>query len=358
LSPQLSRTGEWFLHSGIQQPDGGVARYYLADACRNLPASTEITGYAVSAFVYLHSVTHDARYLDRALSGARFLTRAWDPASQTMPFETAPAAFTYFFDCGIVARGLLSVWHATGQQELLDTAIAIGHSMLTDFSSPAGDFHPILALPSKTPLPRDPLRWSRTATCYQLKSAMAWWDLFEATGDTGFVEPYERVLASSLRTYADFLPGHSERPKVMDRLHAFCYFLEGLLPRAGDSRCAAALRDGIGRTAWHLRDIAPEFERCDVYAQLLRIRLYADWLGAVPLDRPAAEFEATQLAAFQVADSGPRSTRMNGGYWFGRKNAEPLPFVNPVSAAFASQALELWETSREGGAQAHRHLLI
>ena len=332
-----------------------MARYYLVDARRNLAASTEITGYAVSAFVYLHAVTRDARYLDRALSGARFLTRAWDPASQTMPFEIAPAAFTYFFDCGIIVRGLLAVWRATGEQEFLDAAVAIGESMARDFASPAGDFHPILALPSRTPLPRDPLRWSRTATCYQLKSAMAWWDLFEATGDTRFIEPYERVLASSLRTYADFLPGHAERPRVMDRLHAFCYFLEGLLPRATEARCAAAVRDGIGRAAWHLRDIAPVFERSDVYAQLLRVRLYADWLGAVPLDRPAAESEAVQLAAFQAADADPR---MNGGYWFGRKRAEPLPFINPVSAAFATQALELWETSRAGGAQAHRHLLI
>src|ERR1039458_3943714 len=149
-----------------------------------------------------------------------------------MPFELAPAAFTYFFDCGIVVRGLLAVWRATGEQELRDAAVALGDSMARDFSSPAGDFHPVLALPSKTPLPRDPQRWSRTAACYQLKSAMAWWDLFEATGETRFIEPYERVLASSLRTYADFLPGHPERSKVMDRLHAFCYFLEGLLPRA------------------------------------------------------------------------------------------------------------------------------
>ena len=41
-----------------------MARYYLVDARRNLAASTEITAYAVSAFVYLHSVTKDARYLD------------------------------------------------------------------------------------------------------------------------------------------------------------------------------------------------------------------------------------------------------------------------------------------------------
>lgn len=335
-----------------------MARYYLADVRRHLPVSTEITGYAASAFVYLRSVTRDPRYLEGALAAARFLTHAWDPASQTMPFEIAPATFTYFFDCGIVVRGLLAVWRATGEQSFLDAAVATGESMARDFSSPAGDFHPILALPSKTPVDRDPLRWSRSATCYQLKSAMAWWDLFEATGETRFIEPYERVLDSSLRTYADFLPGHPERPKVMDRLHAFCYFLEGLLPRATVARCAAALRDGIGLAAFHLRAIAPEFERSDVYAQLLRVRLYADWLGAVPLDRPAAEFEAARLAAFQVAASDLRGTPVNGGYWFGRKNAEFLPFVNPVSAAFATQALELWETSRAGGAQAHRHLLI
>ena len=187
---------------------------------------------------------------------------------------------------------------------------------------------------------------------------MAWWDLFEATGDRCFIEPYERVLEASLRSYPDFLPGHPERARVMDRLHAFSYFLEGLLPRATEARCADALREGIGLTARHLGAIAHEFARSDVYAQLLRLRLYADWLGAAPLDVPAAEFEATQLAAFQVADSDPRGTRMNGGYWFGRKGAGELPFVNPVSAAFSAQALELWEASRAGGAQAHRHLLI
>ena len=355
MSSQLSRTGEWFLRSGIQQPDGGVARYYLVDACRNLPASTEITGYAASAFVYLHSVTHDARYMERATAAARYLTRAWDGAVGAMPFETEPAAFTYFFDCGIIVRGLLAVWRATGEQEFLDTAVATGLGMARDFGGEAGEFHPILALPGKAPLSRDPLRWSRTATCYQLKSAMAWWDLYEATGDAQFVEPYERVLAAALRTYAEFLPGHPERPKVMDRLHAFSYFLEGLLPRAAEAHCADALRDGMARAACHLRSIAPEFARSDVYAQLLRARLYADWLGAVPLDVPAAAFEAAQLAAFQATDA---DTRIDGGYWFGRKPAGMLPFINPVSAAFASQALQLWETYRAGGAQAHRHLLI
>ena len=119
----------------------------------------------------------------------------------------------------------------------------------------------------------------------------------------------------------------------MDRLHAFAYFLEGMLPRATEPRCAAALAEGIDILAYHLRDLAPDVARSDVFAQLLRARIYADAAGAVPLDRAASDWEAAQLAAYQRAD---------GGFWFGRKCEEWLPFVNPVSTAFASQALEMY----------------
>jgi len=352
LSPQLSRTGEWFLHSGIQQPNGGVARYYLTGERRFLPVSTEITGYTCSALVYLHSVSCDKRYIDAALRSARFLTRiAWDSVNCVMPFEIDPAAFAYFFDCGVIVRGLLAVWRASGDDEFLTCAIAVGNSMLRDFPGAEGDYHPILALPAKTAEPRDPRRWSRSATCYQLKSAMAWWDLFEATGENCFREPYQRVLEYALTDYRDFISRHPDQLGRMDRLHALCYFLEGLLPWSHEKRCADALQLGLLMAGTFLRVIAPKFARSDVYAQVLRARLYADWAGAVPLDRDAAVGEAEALAGFQAADSDPR---IDGGYWFGRKDGRLLPFVNPVSAAFASQALELWH-NRE---QVNRHLLI
>jgi hypothetical protein len=141
----------------------------------------------------------------------------------------------------------------------------------------------------------------------------------------------------------------------MDRLHAFLYFLEGLLPLSTEAHCAAALCAGIRSVGHHLRDISPGFERSDVYAQLLRIRLYADWAGAAPLDRDAAQFEADRLSLFQAVDSDPR---MDGGYCFGRTGDAWSPHVSPVSTAFALQALALWEAGQAGEAQTHRHLLI
>jgi hypothetical protein len=336
-----------------------VARYYRTDSQSNQPVSTEITGYAVSALAYLHAFTGDARFLERASQAARFLTgAAWDAASATMPFELERAAPTYFFDCGIVVRGLLSAWRATGESEFLDTAASLGEAMARDFVSAGGDIHPVLSLPAKSPVERDPTRWSRSPGCYQLKSAMAWFDLAEATGRVEFRACYDRALERALRQGDEFLPGHPDPLKVMDRLHAFCYFLEGLLPRATDPACVRALADGIGRTAGLLREIAPRFERSDVYAQLLRVRLHAGYAGAVPLDRAAAEWEAARLAEFQATSGDPH---VDGGFYFGRRQGEWLPFVNPVSTAFAQQALALWDGSAGGvvgGPRPFRHLLI
>ncbi len=356
------------MRSGIQTPDGGVARYYRLDLSRNHAVSTEITGYAASTFVFLENVcdtvsafpaeprrvlapsdasvgpsqsqSSDARWdrlqlvagrapgicgttssptsvksqvsdatggrserpatevpgefhpglsldaadtsvlatpelrkgaadgcrierpatdvsaefggemslgaadtrvgatpelpggmLERARAAAGFLMGAWDAGSGAMPFEVSPAQFTYFFDCGIIVRGLLAVWRAAGDAECLDFARMVGDSMARDFRAASGEFHPILTLPGKRPMERDPLRWSRSPGCYQLKSAMAWWDLWEATGDVCYRELYEGLREESLRSAPDFLPGHADPRKVVDRLHAYLYFLEALLPR-------------------------------------------------------------------------------------------------------------------------------
>lgn len=354
------RAGRWFLESGIQKPDGGVARYYRTDIGRNNPVSTEITGYAVSTLVYLHALTGGQQYLDRALEGARFLSRAaWDEALDVIPFEhgtplDGEPPMAYFFDSGIIVRGLLAAWRATGEGEFLASAERCGRAMLRDFPAAANEYHPILALPAKQPVARDD-RWSRQVGCYQLKSAMAWHDLAEAAGKPEFEEPYNRMLDESLRTHAAFLPGHPDRLRVMDRLHPYSYFLEGMLPCATDPRCAAATREGIARVASCLREIGPRFERSDVYAQLLRARLFADWNGIEPLDFEAASFEAGRLAGFQCRHDDPR---LDGGFWFGRRGAECMPYINPVSAGFGLQALAMWQEHLSGERRTFRHLLI
>jgi hypothetical protein len=338
----LERAGSWFLNSGIQEPSGGVARYYLSDTRRNAPVSTEITGYAVSTLVYLHSATNERAYLDAALRAARFLaTKAWDERNEVFPYElpkNGDAAFAFFFDSGIVARGLFAAAKAARDSNLYRAARLGCLSMADAFALNNAPIPPVLALPSKEPLPFEP-RWSRSPGCYQLKSAAAWLRV------DGLQSLYDHALEEAIDSHDRFLPGDENCERVMDRLHAYAYFLEGLLPAANRPECAIALRQGIARLSRYLREIAPVFERCDVCAQLLRLRLYADALGVLPLDRVSAADEAERTASFQISDSDPR---LDGGFWFGRKRGQLLPFANPVSTAFSLQALSMWRQHQAG----------
>lgn len=345
------------MHSGIQEPHGGVARYHLIAERRNARVSTEITGYAVSALLELHERTGASEYLDWARRAGDFLCRAWDGEARAMPFEWnedggAPR-LSYFFDNGIIARGLLRLWRATGEPRYRLAAERCAESMVRDFVN-SHDIHPILVLPSKTPFPRDG-RWSTSGGCYQLKSALAWLEVAEAAGERRLGAAFDRALQQGLATHGQFLDAAPDDPGRMDRLHAYSYFLEALLARAEMPAAREVLREGITRVAGELRRIRGLFERSDVNAQLLRVRLWAEALGVAPLDEQAAEEEAQRAAAYQMLSSDAAT---DGAFNFGSRCGSPTNYANPVSTAFCLQALAMWEERRNGGLRTPWHRLI
>jgi hypothetical protein len=346
---QLALAGEWLLKSGIQSPNGGVARYYRSDSQRNEPISTEITGYAASSFAYLFEKTGKSIFADRAVLTADFLAdQAWDKELQTFPFEFPGRSPAFFFDCGIIVRGLLAVWRMSGDAKYLGAATAGGEAMLRDFDS-GRDFHPVLELPSKQPAPRD-ARWSRSSGCYQLKAAMAWRELADLTGGVAgnaqFGKAFDRMLRFALADQCHFLPGSDDENRTMDRLHAYCYFLEALVSYGHD------VREGVERVAGYLAKIGPRFARSDVYAQLLRVRL----LSGAGLE--SAEAEVRELQKFQVIGEDACDDKTKGGFYFGIKGGEFLPFVNPVSTVFAMQALEMWCEHQTGSLERNCRTII
>jgi len=343
---QIQRALNWLLHSGIQSQNGGVARFYRSDQAKNNPVSTEITGYQASTLAWLHGVTGKDEALRGAIRTADFLIDcAWDRALGVFPFEYPHPSPTYFFDSGIIVRGLLAVWRITKTPRYWEVAQTCAQQMLRDFDA-GFDFHPILSLPGKIAEVRDP-RWSRSSGCYQLKAALSWHEIAHAGNNPELHGAWDRLRTQAIKEHDEFLPGHTDEERVMDRLHAYCYFLEALLASAQRPECARALTIGIQRVAYLLHKIAPVFVRSDVYAQLLRIRLYADLAEILPLDIHTAALEAEKLAAFQLRSD---DARIDGGFCFGRKGAEMLPYVNPVSTGFAVQALHLWHLRQAGSA--------
>ncbi len=325
----LTAAGRWLLHSGIQEPSGGFARYYDAAQQKNRPVLTEISGYAASALVWLFRVTGDEVYLDAAKKTAAFLVSTWDDDLRVFPFEwPSPSAEcehrAYFFDTGIIIRGLLAVWRESGDGRLLDVARAAAHGMIRNFRA-ENDFHPILTLPDKTPLPRT-TKWSHGAGCYQLKAAMAWWDVAEINGDAALREAYLGMLDQAMKTQACFLRAAADGYDAMDRLHAYAYFLEGLLPAIGRPECRQALTEGLNAMERVYDETAPTFVRSDVCAQLMRARLF--------LSEGTGGEDRRRYIDFQATSDDPR---IDGGFYFGRRDGKISPQVNPVSTVFAMQ---------------------
>ena len=342
----LARAGRWFLDSGIQESNGGVARYYESDLRKNKPVSTEITGYTASTLVYLYLTTGEEIYLDRARWTARFLLHeGWDRELQTFPFEhPSPSELShhraYFFDCGIIIRGLLAVWRQTKEQDLLDLASSAARAMIADFRADA-DFHPILELPDRQPLSRTD-HWSRSAGSYQLKSAMSWLEVAEATGEPSLKAAYLEMLDFALAAYPGFLPAATPHA-TMDRLHPACYFLEALTPVLDRADCASAFASMLISVDCFFREISQSFTRCDVVAQLLRARIYGAEI--VPLPDAVGEAEARTLQSFQLESE---DRRLDGGYYFANRDGAPSPHVSPVSSGFGLQALQMWNDYKAG----------
>ena len=335
-SSALAPAGQWFLRSGIQNAEGGVARYHRFDS-GNMPVSTEITGYTISTMSWLFRMTGDAEYLAGAERSATFLIeKAWHPEYGLFPFELGfPLPDSYFFDCGILIRGLLALWRINKNQLLLDVATACAYGM-RQFRTPDGRSSPVIALPHFEHAPYQK-KWSKEPGCFQLKSALAWAEVAQLTSDDVLQGWFEQALDQALANDPAFLPGSDDPSEVMNRLHAYCYYLEALVAAPGHS---SALIAGIEKASTLLAEISPTFERSDVCAQLMRLSLLTNH------DGPAATREAAErLATYQFKGG---DTAIVGGFGFGRRNGAMLPMVNPVSTAFAMQALAMFELHSAG----------
>lgn len=328
----IDAAGRWFLTSGIQSPSGGVARFCDLAGSGNRGVSNEITGYTASACALLYELTGERVYLNAALRTARFLTRvAWREDLQTFPFEnTAPVSPAYAFDCGIIIRGLNAVHRITGDGECVRVAYQAAKTMARDFVTPRA-MHPVIALPSRQPLEYLP-RWSREPGCFLLKAALA--------GKAFQLDAFETVLDQALENWRGFL-GDTSDPGVMDRLHAFSYFLEALLFVQDRPGIRGVIAEGLAMAGAARDTMAPRFARSDVYAQMLRVRL---WCG-LPVDPEVAAREFETVLSYRDFRSDPRA---EGGFCFGRRNGEPMPYANPVSTAFCLQAVALYAAWQQG----------
>ena len=339
----------WLANSGIQQESGGVSSCYQAEKRRYRPVSTASTAYFISTL--LRADREGGSPTGQALQAARFLMeQAFDLSTDLFPFEipngdavSRPPA--RFLDCGTIIRALLDLWRATGDEAYQDCAERCGLAMHSRMTTVDGGFFPLYNLVYDQP-EFGSGSWPVEAGVYQLKVGLAFRELAEATGLGEFEADVELLNKWCLRRHEAFLHGDGDSEDTMSRLHAYCCFLEGLLPTAGlDSESARVLQFGILRVENLIDELGEEFLRCDAVAQLLRLRLFADNFGVMELDQRRAESEAASLEEFQMQTLDPKA---DGGFALARRAGTIVPHVSLAATGFAIQALGICEQLKDG----------
>ena len=341
---------QWLSRSGIQNESGGVARFYRADVQEYRDVSTQSTAFFISTFLRLGDHPQGSAPLEALRAGGFLLDRAFHRSKELFAHEVygednSPSACAYFFDCTIIIRSLVDLWKATKEPAYIECAERCGFALQNLMSRMDGSFFAVYDFARDQPLD-DGETWSTQPEVYQLKASLALQELTDATGLPEFVATSDTLRRWCLKRQEGFVPDFGDSEERMSRLHAYCYFLEGLLQEAGqDMDCSRALQWGILRVENLMEEIGPEFQRSDVLAQLLRLRFYADTFGVLEIDRTTAESEVAALIEFQQQSS---DSRVDGGFAFARRGTELVHHINPLSTVLALQALTMWESAEQG----------
>ena len=295
-----------------------------------------------------------------ARAGGFLLRHAFDMSRELFPLRVSrnqqpEARLAFFLDCSIVVRALVHLWSATNDQAYLECAERCGLALHSRMATVDGAFFPIYDLEADRAY-AETGSWSVEMEVPQLKAGLALLELHKATGLGEFEHDAAALRKWCLKRHESFLPGEVDDAKVIDRLHAYCYFLEGLLPSVAlDADSGRVLQFGVLRVENFLDEFGADFQRCDVMAQILRLRLYADKFGLMELDYKRAEEEAAAVAECQIQSADPKT---DGGFTLTRRRGKCEPSLDTTATVFALQALEMWDQADDGGLRDPWEVLI
>lgn len=211
---------------------------------------TEITGYAVSLFVFLARSEADPSYLRAAEDAAGFLLRIQtrDGAYPHLPDPSAPEgpAPMYSFDTAACAVGLARLARMTKDDRYLESGLAAGRWLL-GMQLPDGSFRAMAVRGGDV---ADPGGFFGDRSCIHAKVAIALLELGELSGRQEFRRAALRACDYALTMQAPDGAFWSRPDRGYVFTHAHCYACEGLWFAGSylrESRYMDAARRGI---AW------------------------------------------------------------------------------------------------------------
>jgi hypothetical protein len=379
MAASVKRASDWLARSGIQNTSrdvklrGGVAAWYETDKKLYPFLYSEITGYALSALVFLHTVRPHQAWLAAAERAARWLirnallddggvkTRLYLVDHYESPNYSFDGGRVYAFDTAMVGYGLLQLFKRVPRSDYAQAAHHVLDFLTRRMGRPDGTFWPYYD-PRRGKCGEDLGKWSDQAGTFHAKLALFLIDFsrrpgYEALGGRARLL-LDRILGAQ-KADGRFVTGRKDNST---HLHPHAYTIEGLLYGGVCLKNKRYLDSAFRAFEWMLRAVSrdgsvsslytPEgfshHERSDIVAQLLRIGAILHALEPKRMRPRLATLEAVKRHLLLFQSNGAKASY--GGFIYGAAtDGLQRPHVNAWATMFALQALWMHEHFVEKG---------
>ncbi len=372
IASAVLRGSSWLSGSGIQNAGrdkklrGGVAAWYEVEENQYPFLYSEITGYAISAYMFLHRVLGKKELLKNAGGAADWLienalhadggvkTRFYLVPHYVSPNYCFHSGRVYAFDTAMVGYGFLQLYKATRDAAYLEAAKKTAHFLTDRMRLKNGTYYPYFD-PKTGRCEEDLEKWSDQRGAFHAKLALLFIDYYRLTADPAYKKYAMTLLDATLATQKPdgrFITGKKDQST---HLHPHAYTIEGLLYGAVFLGRKDCLRAAVRGWKWALSAVSADgsvssiyagdgfshHERSDIVAQMLRIGaiLYALDPAAVKPHLAALKKIKEHLLIFQYE----AVKKQKGGFIYGAATDGLIrDHLNAWSTMFAVQALWMY----------------
>jgi hypothetical protein len=368
----------WLLYSGITIKNGpkrGAVYGWKNLTSQSYPfLYNEISGYAITSYVYIYSESSEAEPLNAAKDSANWLLQNLRELPSSSSF-LLPAGSrevdnfdqkgdlskqVYAFDNGMVIIGLLNLYKITKDQNLLTSAENMAKSLIERFFDGSklvavldNLYNPI----TNNKFGIDGMKWSTVSGAYHSKLAMCLLELSRLTNSDIYAKVSDSLCKFALKfQQADGRFITNPYQENITYLHPHLYACEGLIYGGAKQGNESYVSAGIKGVIWASKQINPStgglpgntaensVEQSDCMAQLLRLLILCRSQiqesmknSSVVIDNLIERLHA-RLLDFYIANGADRG---------GMRYHLHLESACSWCTMFTLQALSLWRKRRE-----------
>ena len=295
----VDSVAEWMTGSGIQNEEGGVYSWYDTTTNSYSYLYSEITGYSITAFLYLNKIYKSEKYIEHAEKSAQWIiknalsdcggvkTRYFIDKKAIDDNTSFEGGNMFSFDTAMVLYGFVNLYKETKKEIYLEYSKKMADFLIDTMQKEDGSFYAIYN-EEKGLVEDSTKKWSTQPGSFHSKNAMGLVDLFEVTGEEKYKKSALKICEFALTKQDKSGRFITDSASKSTHIHPHCYTCEGLSYVGNTFNIKSFKKSAERATMWALSrvdekginefyypntDSFSDFQRSDIIAQVIRMGL-------------------------------------------------------------------------------------